>query len=89
MELRGYERGLCLYTAGEYGEAVDVLGEVAGRDDSVGIRAQYFLARSLMKLERWEEASSALIEIFRRSPAFYRLWNCDYLLGVSREKGAG
>jgi len=52
--------------------------------DSETLKAHYFLARSDMKLSRWEAASSTLIKIHSLSPAFFREWSGDFLLGVCR-----
>lgn len=80
-----YRAGLCLYAQGDYRGALELFESVSeGRDDR-GAKAAYFLARVHMKLGEWEDASRVLTRIFERSPAFYRLWNCDFLLGVCRE----
>lgn len=88
-EKEGYAKGVCLYSTGDPGSAIGVLDEViaAGNSGPLEPKAMYFKGRSLMKLERWEEAQRVWIELFSVSPPFYRLWNCDYLLGVSRARG--
>ena len=48
------------------------------------IRSIYFLARTEMKLGRYEEAETLFIRIYSMSKAFYDEWGCDYLLGVCR-----
>lgn len=87
-ETEGYAKGVCLYSKGDPGAAIDVLDEViaAGERAHLVPKAMYFKGRSLMKLQRWEEAQKVWIELFSVSPSFYRLWNCDYLLGVCRAR---
>jgi cytochrome c-type biogenesis protein CcmH/NrfG len=53
--------------------------------DPQTIRATYFLARTLMKTGKFDEASTKLIRIYSMDPAFYETWNCDYLLGECRK----
>ena len=55
-----------------------------GEQDATTIRALYFLARTEMKLGRFEEASSMLVRIYSLDGAFYAAWNCDFLLGECR-----
>ncbi|MBW3564598.1 MAG: CDC27 family protein [Acidobacteria bacterium] len=88
-EKEGYAKGVCLYSEGEPEAAIGVLDEVitAGNSGPLRPKAMYFKGRSLMKLQRWEEAQKVWIELFSVSPPFYRLWNCDYLLGVCRARG--
>ena len=45
----------------------------------------YFLARTLMKTGRFDEASTLLIRIYSLDKAFYDAWNCDFLLGECRK----
>ena len=82
-----YADGLAAYHRGDYAEAEATLRAVAEADEKspVTIKAAYFLARALMKQKKFEEAATLFIQIHRTSPAFYREWSCDYLLGVSRE----
>ena len=87
-----YERGLCWYSAGELDRAEVEFGKVIEREP-IGdemLKAVYFLARTKMGKEQWDEASRLWIRLFELSPAFYRNWNGDYLLGVCRrELGKG
>ena len=84
-----YDQGVCLYDRGRYAEAIEILDGVVAveRVGQQRVKAMYFKGRSLMRLKRWDEAQRLWIDLFSISPAFYRLWNCDYLLGVCRAKG--
>lgn len=87
-----YERGLCFYAAGEWTRAESLLAEVVddGREEQETLKAMYFLARTKMQTKQWDEASRLWMRLFDLSPAFYREWNGDYLLGVCRrELGLG
>jgi len=53
--------------------------------DAQTIRATYFLARTLMKTGRFDEASALLIRIYSMDQAFYDTWNGDFLLGECRK----
>jgi len=82
---RGIGRAIALELA-KAGASV-VVGYRAGKDeaDAVTIRAVYFLARTEMKLGRFEEAETLFIRIYSMSKAFYDEWGCDFLLGVCRQ----
>lgn len=84
----GYERGLCLYAGGELPLAEAELSRVVedDRSEPETLKALYFLARTKMRMGEWEEASRLWIRLFNQSPAFYRAWNGDYLLGECRRK---
>lgn len=84
----GYERGLCLYAGGDWSGAEAVLARVVEEDQSEPetLKALYFLARTKMRMGEWDEASRLWIRLFGQSPAFYRAWNGDYLLGECRRK---
>ena len=73
-------------TLGRLAEAEAQFRAIVEKDepDPVTIRAVYFLARTEMKLGRFEEAETLLIRIYSMSKAFYDEWGCDYLLGVCR-----
>ncbi|MDX1582997.1 MAG: hypothetical protein R3338_05280 [Thermoanaerobaculia bacterium] len=88
-----YERALCWYVAGELDLAEEGFAEVVGSggQEPEVLRAIYFLSRTKMRQQEYEEASRLLIELFELSPAFFRDWSGDYLLGIcmSRsERGA-
>lgn len=82
-----YERALCSYQRRNFAEAETAFRSVMERteQDPQTIRAMYFLARTLMKTGRYDEASALLIRIYSLDKAFYESWNCDFLLGESRK----
>jgi TolA-binding protein len=82
-----YPVGVAAYRAGELEVAERIFRNIAVQDEALPetIKSRYFLARTLMKQRRWEEASSQLIDIHRRDPSFYREWACDFLLGECRK----
>ena len=81
-----YSRALCAYQFRSFGEAEAGFRSIAERSpgDASTIRATYFLARTLMKVGRFEEAEVLLVRIYGMSKAFYEEWNCDFLLGLCR-----
>lgn len=83
----GYERSLCAYQRRNFAEAETGFRAVMERaeQDPQTIRATYFLARTLMKTGRFDEASALLIRIYSLDQAFYETWNCDFLLGECRK----
>ncbi|HEU5162221.1 MAG TPA: CDC27 family protein [Thermoanaerobaculia bacterium] len=89
-DLEPYPAALCLYLRGEYERARAGFEAIVAKDEArpETLKGRYFLARSLMKLRRWEEASGELIKIYSLSPAFYEEWSCDFLLGEAR-RGMG
>ncbi len=82
-----YERALCAYQRRQFADAeAGFRGIVdAGEKDPKTIRATYFLARTLMKTGRFDEASALLIRIYTLDKAFYDAWNGDFLLGECRK----
>lgn len=82
----GYARGLCLYSNENWIEADAELSRVveAGRAERETLKAMYFLARTKMQMKQWDQASQLWVRLFSLSPAFYREWNGDYLLGECR-----
>ena len=82
-----YAEGLAAYRRGDYEAAETTLRAVIEADEksTATLKAAYFLARSLMKQKKFDQAATLFINIHRTSPAFYREWSCDYLLGVCRE----
>ena len=81
-----YDRAVCLYRTGNLAAASSEFERVSERIEPAPetIRSMYFLARIRMKEGEWQEANDMLIEIWKRSPVFYRSWSCDYLLGECR-----
>ena len=45
----------------------------------------YFLARTEMKLGRFDEAQTLFIRIYALDAPFYHAWSCDFLLGECRK----
>ena len=82
-----YERALCAYQYRRFPEAESGFRAIAEREehDAQTIRATYFLARTLMKTGRFDEASALLIRIYSMDQAFYDTWNGDFLLGECRK----
>jgi tetratricopeptide (TPR) repeat protein len=82
-----YARGLCSYQRRNFAEAEGTFRQIVEKDEKTPetIRATYFLARTLMKTGRFDEASALLIRIYSLDPAFYKVWNCDFLLGECRK----
>lgn len=82
-----YEEALCAYQRRQFGEAERGFRAIVEREakDPHTIRATYFLARTLMKTGRFDEASALLIRIYTLDPAFYDGWNGDFLLGECRK----
>src|ERR1051326_5818009 len=81
-----YSRALCAYQRRNFAEAEVEFRSIVEKNepDPQTIRATYFLARTDMKLGRYEEAETLFIRIYEMSKAFYEDWNCDFLLGECR-----
>ncbi len=81
-----YGKALCAYQRRNFVEAAAELRAIVdkGEQDATTIRAIYFLARTEMKLGRFDEAAPLLIRIYSLDRAFYATWNCDFLLGECR-----
>lgn len=81
-----YARALCAYQRRNFIEAEAEFRAIVdkGEQDAKTIRALYFLARTDMKLGRFDEASPLLVRIYSLDPAFYATWNGDFLLGECR-----
>jgi TolA-binding protein len=81
-----YARALCAYQRRSFTEAERLLRAyvAASAEDPRTMRAQYFLARTLMKTGRYAEASALLIRIYELDKPFYDQWNGDFLLGECR-----
>lgn len=82
-----YEQALCSYQRRDFANAERGFRALIEREeqDPQTIRASYFLARTLMKTGRFDEAHALLIRIYTLDPAFYETWNGDYLLGECRK----
>ena len=82
-----YERALCSYQRRNFAEAESAFRVIVerGEKEPATLRATYFLARTLMKTGRFDEASALLIRIYSLDKAFYDAWNCDFLLGECRK----
>lgn len=82
-----YSTALCRYLEGDFAASEKAFAAIVERaaETPETIRAEYFLARSRMRLGRHSEASAGLIRIHSLDPAFYREWACDHLLGESRK----
>ena len=81
-----YDQSLCAYQRRRFAEAEAGFRAIVdkGAEEPQTIRALYFLARTLMKRGRYDEASTLLIRIYELDPQFYRGWNGDFLLGECR-----
>jgi TolA-binding protein len=87
-----YGKALCAYQRRNFAEAEAGFRAIIEKDepDAVTIRSIYFLARTEMKLGRFEEAETLFVRIYSMSKAFYDEWECDFLLGECRKaRGEG
>jgi TolA-binding protein len=82
-----YARALCSYQRRNFADAEAGFRSLAdrGERDAKTPRATYFLARTLMKTGRFDEASALFIRMYSMDRAFYDTWNCDFLLGECRK----
>lgn len=82
-----YDRALCAYQKRDFAAAEAGFRGLMEREerDAQTIRSTYFLARTLMKTGRFDEASALLIRIYAMDQAFYEEWNGDFLLGECRK----
>lgn len=82
-----YERALCAYQRRQFAAAETAFRALSERpeQDATTIRSIYFLARTLMKTGRFDEASALLIRIYALDQSFYQAWNGDFLLGECRK----
>src|ERR1044071_275802 len=85
-----YAAALCAYQRRNFAEAAAGFRAIVEQnaDDPQTVRAMYFLARTEMKVGRFDEAQALLIRIYALDAPFYRTWSCDFLLGECR-RGAG
>ena len=81
-----YSVALCAYQRRQFPTAEAKFRELIEADaqDPVTIKATYFLARTLMKTGRFQEAAELFIRIYAADKPFYDAWNCDFLLGECR-----
>jgi TolA-binding protein len=85
-----YSDALCSYRRGDFPTALQRFRTIVQRNEPSPetMKSMYFLARTEMRLQRWDEAQTLFIRIYSLDPPFYRAWNCDFLLGEARH-GAG
>jgi TolA-binding protein len=85
-----YSDALCSYRGGDLQTALQRFQTIVDRNEPSPetMKSMYFLARTEMRLKRWDEAQTLFIRIYSLDPPFYRVWNCDFLLGEARH-GAG
>ncbi len=83
----GYARALCACQRRNFAEAEAAFRAIVeqGAVEPRTLRAAYFLARTLMKTGRFEEASALLVRIYALDKPFYDAWACDFLLGECRK----
>lgn len=81
-----YEAALCAYQHRRFAEAESGFRAIVekGAEHPRTVSSTYFLARTLMKTGRFDEAATLLIRIYSMDRAFYDSWNCDFLLGECR-----
>ncbi len=81
-----YAKALCAYQRRQFADAEAQLRAIAdtGKPSPETVKAMYFLARTLMKTGRWQEAANVFVRIYESDPPFYDAWNCDFLLGECR-----
>ncbi len=82
-----YSKALCAYQHRRFADAEKGFRAIVTADakDPQTIRATYFLARTLMKSGRFDEASKLFIRIYEADKPFYDDWQCDFLLGECRK----
>lgn len=82
-----YAAALCAYQRRDFATAESAFRAIVDRaaKEPETLRSMYFLARTLMKTGRYDEASALIIRIYTLDKAFYDSWSCDYLLGECRK----
>jgi TolA-binding protein len=82
-----YAQALCAYQRRHFAVAEAGFRMIVDRDakEPETLRATYFLARTLMKTGKFDEAAALFIRIYSADKAFYDTWNCDFLLGECRK----
>ena len=81
-----YSQALCSYQQRRFPDAEARFRAMVDADAVAPqtLKAMYFLARTLMKTGRFEEAGRLFIRIYEADAPFYDAWNCDFLLGECR-----
>jgi TolA-binding protein len=81
-----YGTALCAYQRRNFAEAEGRFRAIVEKnaDDPRTLRSMYFLARTQMKLGRFDEAQTLFIRIYALDAPFYHAWSCDFLLGECR-----
>ena len=81
-----YSKALCAYQRRNFDAAESGFRAIVQADakDPETVRATYFLARTLMKRGRYDDAAKLFIRIYTLDKSFYDAWSCDYLLGECR-----
>jgi len=82
-----YSAGLCSYQKRQFADAEKRFRALVEADakSPATMKATYFLARTLMKTGRYDEAAKLFIRIYDIDKPFYDDWQCDFLLGECRE----
>ena len=82
-----YSAGLCAYQKRQFAEAEKRFRAIVEKDEKepATMKATYFLARTLMKTGRYDDAAKLLIRIYDTDKPFYDDWQCDFLLGECRQ----
>lgn len=82
-----YSKALCAYQRRNFAAAETGFRAIVDADakDPQTVRATYFLARTMMKRGRYEDAAKLFIRIYTLDKSFYDAWSCDYLLGECRK----
>ncbi|HEX9161914.1 MAG TPA: tetratricopeptide repeat protein [Thermoanaerobaculia bacterium] len=81
-----YSRALCAYQHRQFADAEKGFRAIvdAGAQEPETMKSTYFLARTLMKTGRFDDAAKLLVRIYGQDKPFYEEWQCDYLLGECR-----
>lgn len=81
-----YSTALCSYQRRQFAAAEQMFRALAGSatKEPSTIKAMYFLARTLMKTGRYDEAGRLFRRIYDTDKPFYDEWQCDFLLGECR-----
>jgi TolA-binding protein len=82
-----YGKALCAYQRRNFAEAERGFRAIVERaeHDAQTLHAMYFLARTEMKVGRFDQAATLFIRIYALDKPFYEGWSCDYLLGECRK----
>jgi TolA-binding protein len=81
-----YSRALCAYQRRQFAEAERAFRAIVEAEavSPHTIKSMYFLARTLMKSGRFQDAAVLFTRIYQADKPFYDGWNCDFLLGECR-----